>query len=131
MDLRTLRQSNRTADRSGVDHERILRLQRSRSSAKGVVTKRQRELLELMKDSNNVDQVRAKVLELEIALRNFNEAHKYHAELIDDNAIQESVEYFESVKRMGTALIQTFDAWLKSVEFKLQEELDLAISICL
>ena len=64
-----------------------------------------------MKESNNVEQVRAKVLELELALRNFNEAHdKYHAELIDDNAIQESVEYFESVKRMGTALIQTFNA---------------------
>ena len=128
MDLRTLEQPNR-ANRSGVDHERILRLQRSRSSAKRVVTKRQRELLELIKDSNNVDQVREKVLELELALRNFNEAHKYDAELIDDSAIQESVEYFESVKRMGTALIQTFDAWLKSVEFKLQEELDIAIGI--
>ena len=130
MDLRTSRQPNKTVYRSGVEHEIILRLQRSRSSAKGVVTKRQRELLELMKDSNNVDQVRAKVLELELALKNFNEAHdKYHAELIDDGAIQDSIEYFESVKRMGTALIQTFDVWLKSVEFKLQEELDLAIRL--
>ena len=130
MDLRTSRQPNKTVNRSGVEHERTLRLQRSRSSAKGVVTKRQRELLELMKDSNNVDQVRAKVLELELALKKFNEAHdKYHAELIDDSAIQNSIEYFESVKRMGTALIQTFDVWLKSVEFKLQEELDLAISL--
>ena len=130
MDLRTSRQPNKTVYRSGVEHERILRLQRSRSNAKGVVTKRQRELLELMKDSTYVDQVRAKVLEQELALKNFNEAHdKYHAELIDDSAIQDSIEYFESVKRMGTALIQTFNVWLKSVEFKLQEELDLAISL--
>ena len=130
MDLRRTRQPNKTIDRSGIEHERILRLKRSRSSAKGVVTRKHGELLELMKDSNNVDQVRAKVAELELALRNFKEAHdKYHVELIDATAVQESIEYFESVKRMGTALIQTFDVWLQSVEFKLQEKLDLAISL--
>lgn len=60
--------------------------------------------------------------------RNFDEAHvKYH-ELIDDSAIQESTEYFESVKRTGNALVKKFDAWLQSVKFKLQEELDLFIS---
>lgn len=61
--------------------------------------------------------------------RNFDEAHvKYHVELIDDSAIQESTEYFESVKRTGNALVKKFDAWLQSVEFRLQEELDLFIS---
>lgn len=130
MDLRDSRQPNKTLDRSGVEHERILRLKRSRSSAKGVVTKRQNELLKLMKHSNNVDQVRSKVLELELALRNFYEAHdKYHAVLIDDNDIQDSIEYFRTVKYMGAAVMQTFDMWLKSVELKLQEELDLAISL--
>ena len=128
--LRRTRQPNKTSDRSGIEHERILRLKRSRSSAKGVVTRKHGELLELMKDSNTVDQVRVKVAELELALRNFKEAHdKYHVELIDATAVQESIEYFESVKRMGTALIQTFDVWLQSVEFKLQEKLDLAISL--
>ena len=83
-----------------------------------------------MKDSNDVEQVRSKVLELESALRNFYEAHdKYHAVLIDDNDIQESIEYCETVKHAGTAVIQTFDVWFKSVESKLQEELDLAISL--
>ena len=130
MDLRDSRQPNKTLDRSGVEHERILGLKRSRSSAKGVVTKRQNELLQLMKDSNDVEQVRSKVIELESALRNFYEAHdKYHAVLIDDNDIQDSIEYFESVKHVGTALIQTFDVWFKSVQSKLQEELDLAISL--
>ena len=33
------------------------------------------------------------------------------------------------MKRRGTALIQTFDVWLQSVEFKLQEKLDLAINL--
>ena len=37
--------------------------------------------------------------------------------------------YFESVKRMGTAVFQSFDSWLQSAQFKLQEELDLAISL--
>ena len=51
-----------------------------------------------MRNSDNVDQVRAKFLELELAMSNFNEAHdKYHAELIDESAIRDSIEYFESV----------------------------------
>ena len=83
-----------------------------------------------MKDSNKVDQVRSKVMELELALRHFYEAHdKYHAVLIDDNDIQDSIEYFKTVKHMGAAVMQTFDMWFKSVELKLQEELDLAISL--
>ena len=58
--------------------------------------------------------IRAKFLELELAIRNFNEAHdKYHAELIDESAIQESIEYFESVKRVGTSVFKSFDAWLQ------------------
>ncbi|KAL9978122.1 hypothetical protein ACROYT_G015607 [Oculina patagonica] len=56
MDLRDSRQPKKTLDRSGVEHERIIRLKCSRSSAKGVFTKRQNKLLKLMKDSNNVDQ---------------------------------------------------------------------------
>ena len=130
MDLRDSRQPNKALDRSEVEHERILRLKRSRSSAKGVVTKRQNELLKLMKDSNNIHQVRVKVLELELALGIFCEAHeKYHAVSIDDNDIQDSIEYFRTVKHMEAAVMQTFDMWLKSVELKLQEELDLAISL--
>ena len=61
-------------------------------------------------------------------MRNFKEAHdKYHAELIDESAIQDSIEYFESVKCVGTSM--SFDAWLQSAEFKLLGELDLAISL--
>ncbi|PFX14233.1 hypothetical protein AWC38_SpisGene21625 [Stylophora pistillata] len=63
-------------------------------------------------------------------MRNFYEAHdKYHAELIDGSAIPDSIEYFESVKRVGTAVFQSFYTWSQSAEFKLQEELDLAISL--
>ena len=126
MDLR----GSREKTVSGAVYERILRLKRSRSSSKTVVTRRQRELLELMRNSNNVDQVRAKFLELELAMSNFNEAHdKYHTELIDESAIRDSIEYFESVKRVGTSVFKSFDAWLQSAEFKLHGELDLAISL--
>lgn len=128
MDLRGLK--TKTVDVDGAVHERILRLKRSRSGSKAAVTRRQRELLELMKSSDNVDQVRAKFLDLEVAMRHFNEAHdKYHAELTDESAIRDSIEYFESVKRMGTAVFQSFEVWLQSAQFKLQEELDLAISL--
>ena len=100
----------------------ILPLKRSRSGSKAVVTRRQCKLLELIKNSDNVVHVRARFLDLELAKRHFNEAHdKYHAELTVS-------EYFESVKRMGTAVFQLFNAWLRSAQFKLQEELDLAMS---
>ncbi|PFX14075.1 hypothetical protein AWC38_SpisGene21798 [Stylophora pistillata] len=126
MDSRGLRK--KTVE--GTAHERILRLKRSRSGSKAVVTRRQRELIQLVENSDKVDQVRAKFLEFELAMRNFYEAHdKYHAELIDGSAFRDSIEYFESVKRVGTAVFQSFDAWLQSAEFKLQEELDLAISL--
>ena len=63
-------------------------------------------------------------------MRNFNEAHdKYHAELSDESAIRDSIKYVESVKRIGTAVFQSFNAWLPSAQCKLQEELDLASSL--
>ena len=66
---------------AGAIYKRILGLKRRRSGSKAVVTRRQHKLLELMRNSYIVDQVRAKFLELELAMRNFNEAHyKYHAE---------------------------------------------------
>ena len=63
-------------------------------------------------------------------MRNFNEAHnKYHVELSDESAIRDSIKYVESVKRIGTAVFQSFNAWLPSPQCKLQEELDLASSL--
>ena len=49
--------------------------------------------------------------------------------LTDESAIRDSIEYFESVKRMGTAVFQAFDSWLQSAQFKLQDKLYLAISL--
>ena len=77
---------------TGVKQEIIIPLRRSRSSAKGLVTRRQRELLELMKYTSNIEQVRAKVLELESALKHFKGAHDiYHVQLIDERTIQDSL----------------------------------------
>lgn len=77
---------------TGVKQEIIIPLRPSRSSAKGLVTRRQRELLELMKYTSNIEQVRAKVLELESALKHFKEAHDiYHVQLIDERTIQDSL----------------------------------------
>ena len=110
MDLHGLRKKTV----AGAVYERILCLKCSQAGSKAVVTRRQHELLELMKNSDNVDQVRAKLLELELAMRNFNEAHdKYHTELIDESAIRDSIEYFESVKHVGTSMFKSFDAWLQ------------------
>ena len=51
MDLRGLKTN--TVDVDGAAYERILRLKRSRSGSKAAVTRRQRELLELMTGRKN------------------------------------------------------------------------------
>ena len=64
-----------TMDEDGIKSERILQLKKSRSSAKGAVTKKRKELIDLMKDTDNFEQVRSKVVELELSLRKFIVAH--------------------------------------------------------
>ena len=113
-----------------VKSERIIRLKKSRSSAKAVLTKKQRELTELMNNPSNVDQVRVKVSEFGLAVKKFNEVHdRYHAENRDENAIRDSNEYFGAVDDMVRDIISEIDLWLQSVQVKLQEKIDFSISL--
>ena len=73
-------QENTTLDQDGVMYERIRRLKESRAGAKGVVTKKRNELTKMMNDYDNVEEVRGKLVELDIAMKNFRDAHrKYHS----------------------------------------------------
>lgn len=75
-------------DVDGVVYERIFCLKCSRLGLKVVVIGRQCELFELMKNFDNVDQVRLKFFDLELVMRNFNEVYdKYYVELIDESVI--------------------------------------------
>ena len=127
---RRTRRPNVMIDQPGVKSERIVRLKKSRSSAKGILTKKQRELTELMNNPSNVDQVRVKVSEFGLAVKTFNEVHdRYHAELRDENAIRDSNEYFGAVDDMVRDIIGEIDLWLQSAQVKLQEKIDFSIGL--
>ena len=54
-----------------------------------------------MKDTENFEQVRSKVVELELLVRKFIVAHdKYHAELIDEIDTRDSSKYCVYVECM-------------------------------
>ena len=88
-----------TIDEDGIKFERIFQLKKSRSSAKGAVTKKRKELIDLMKNTENFEQVRSKVVEL--LVRKFIVAHdKYHAELIYEIDTRDSSKYCVYVECM-------------------------------
>lgn len=71
---------------------------KTRSSAKGIVTKRIKEISGLMTDESNVDEVMKKSAELEEVFKKFQEAHEaFHSQLEDPESIEESGNYYESV----------------------------------
>ena len=68
---------------------------RERSYFKGIITRIQNQIKDLMWDLNNVEDVRAKVSELENALRKFHAIHKqYHSTLSNEIEIKNSRGYY-------------------------------------
>ena len=103
----------------GVKSERIIPLKKSRSCVKAVLTKKQRELTELMKNPNNVDQVKVKVSEFELAVKKFNE---YMTGIT--LSLKKRMSF---VTRMST--LAQLMTWLQSTQVKLQEKIDFSISL--
>ena len=68
------------------------------SSAKSIMTKKNKEISGLMTDESNADEVLKKSTELEEAFKKFQEAHKaFHRQLEDPDLISESGNYYPSV----------------------------------
>ena len=71
---------------------------KARSRAKGMVTKKIKEISGLMTEEGNADEVIKKSSALEQAFKKFQEAHEaFHSQLEDPEAIGESGNYYESV----------------------------------
>ena len=76
----------------------IRQLKRARSSAKGILSKRQNELLEIITNTTNLPELEKKLSELNKALEKFQATHKaFHDNLCDEDDILESNDYYDAV----------------------------------
>ena len=90
---------------------------KARSSAKGIVTKKIKEISGLMTDEGNADEVLKKSAELEQAFKKFQGAHEaFHRQLEDPEPIGESGNYYQSVLNKVEQLHENVDVWLVGVE---------------
>ena len=90
---------------------------KARSSAKGIVTKKIKEISGLMTEESNADEVIKKSAELEQAFKKFQEAHEaFHSQLEDPEPIRESTNYYELVLNEVEQLQENVDVWLAGVE---------------
>lgn len=77
--------------------ENIKQLKRSRSAAKGSITKIQSKIKELLLDVENINSIKDTIPELDTAFEAFEAAHEtYHANLSDECDIEESQQYFDA-----------------------------------
>ena len=58
-----VRKENTTLDWDGIRSEKLLQLKKSRSSKKGIVTKAQNEIKDMMLNSNNAELVKGRIKE--------------------------------------------------------------------
>ena len=87
------------------------------SRAKGIVTKKIKEISGLMTEESNADEVIKRSFELEQAFKKFQQAHKaFHSQLEDPEVIGESGNYYESVLDEVEQLQENVDVWLAGVE---------------
>ena len=90
---------------------------KARSSAKGIVTKKIKEISGLMTDESNADEVLKKSAELEQAFKKFQEVHEaFHRQLEDPEPIGEFGNYYQSVLNKVEQLQENVDVWLAGVE---------------
>ena len=109
-----IRQPNVTIDQSAVANETIFRLKASRSAAKGVITRKQNEAREIMSDFGEVSDLERKRAELDEAIDKFKVAHQaYHEQLVDQNEIDDSLEYYDTAILLANDTRRIIDDWIQ------------------
>lgn len=113
-----VRERNGTLDWKAIDSERLNVLKQARSAKKGLVTKAQNEIKDLMLDFANVTVVKERVDELKKIVDQFNEAHSaYHSQLTEERDLTESDEYSQVVNNLVKELTGDITRWVASEEF--------------
>ena len=92
---------------------------KARGITKGVVTRKIKEITNLMTDENNVDaennvdEVNKKANELKEAFQNFHAVHRtFHSQLMEREAIEGSTSYYDSAFDQVQHLQESVDVWL-------------------
>ena len=90
---------------------------KTRGNAKAIVTKRIREIMDLMTDENNFELVKERMAELNEAFRDFQTLHDaFHSVLKDEEAIEESSMYFNLVSQQVQQLEENLELWSAGIE---------------
>ena len=119
-----VRLQNITLDWDGIRSENLLQLKRSRSSKKGILTRVQNEIRELMLNSSNYDLVNERIEEFKQFLQEFKEAHAaYHSQLREENEVKESNEYYDAAVLLGTDLARDVGSWISSTAVNVETRL--------
>ena len=106
-------QPNVTLDQEGVRNESLLRLRRSRRSAKGNITKKIDQITLSMSLLLSVEEMSSIAHEFKNTVDAFRSAHaNYHALLSDEEDILDSQDYYESECKRIDELQQTIEQWI-------------------
>ena len=117
-----VRERNRTLDWEGIDSERQQAQKQARSAKKGLITRAQNEIRDLMLDFANVDVVKRKIEKLKQMRDSFNEIHStYHSQLTEERDIIDSDEFSRAVNQSVTDLASDIANWVVSEEFMLAQ----------
>lgn len=74
-----LKERNCTLDWEGINSEKLLMLKQSRSIMKGLVTKAQNDVRNLMRDREHIEMVKGNLKDLNGIVNDFNNVHTtYH-----------------------------------------------------
>lgn len=110
-----VRQENTTLDWDGIRSEKLLQLKKSRSSKKGIVTKAQNEIKDMMLNSNNTELVKGRIEEFKQLMQDFKDTHTaYHSQLRDEHEIEESNDYYDAVTLLASDLARDVGNWILS-----------------
>ena len=107
------RERNRILDWEAIDLENLRKLKQARGAKKGLITKAQNGIKELMTDRANVDLGKVKLEELNVLVEDFRSAHAvYHNQLVEECDIDESHGYLKSVEQSITDLGGDIARWI-------------------
>ncbi|CAB4002409.1 Hypothetical predicted protein, partial [Paramuricea clavata] len=110
------RNPNLTLDHEGIRYERSQQLRRNRSAAKGVVTKKIKELTELTTSVIDASEARIKAQEFkDVAVKFYLANADYHVTIMDEYDLQDSEEYFHNETQRIEAFKRTLADWIHSL----------------
>ena len=101
------------------DEQDVSYLRRKRSAAKGILTKKIKELTQWRMQCQSLSEAKLKITEFEDCVSKFQYAHaKYHVMMKEDYEIADSLEYFESEERRIANFFRTLNEWIRSYEIE-------------